>query len=277
MISNHGGHLSEKEQKTRNPGLLSVCILASGSKGNAIYVDDGVTAVLIDAGLPGVQIQNRMRERGLLPEKLNAILVSHEHIDHVRGVGVLARRYDLPVYISARTLASAAAVMGAIESITHFDCGREFEIGSLRIHPFSVSHDAEDPAGFTLTGNNSKIGIATDLGVVTGLVKQHLQECRLLVLEANHDPEMLIKGPYPWHLKQRIKGRTGHLSNEEAMALVAELENEQLEHIVLAHLSAENNTPEKALQKVGEAVLRAKARISVAVQDQCSPIFKLRD
>lgn len=256
--------------------MLSVCILASGSKGNSIYVDDGATAVLIDAGLSGVQIESRMRAAGLSPRNLNAILVSHEHIDHIKGVGVLARRYGLPVHISPRTLSKAAGPMGGIDAISHFDCGREFGVGSLRIHPFSISHDAEEPAGFTVTGGkNCKIGIATDLGVVTALVKEHLQECRLLVLEANHDPEMLLNGPYPWHLKQRIKSRTGHLSNEEAMTLVGELGTERLEHIVLAHLSAENNTPEKARRKVAEAVRRTNPKISVAVQDQCSPIFRL--
>lgn len=254
---------------------LSICILASGSKGNSIHVTDGRTAILIDAGLTGVQIEGRLRSRGVAPHELSAILVSHEHGDHVKGVGVLSRRYDLPVYANQGTLSRASGQIGHVHSTRPFACGREFTIGTLTIHPFSISHDAQDPCGFTVTGNGCKIGIATDLGVVTALVREHLRECRLLVLEANHDSDMLQNGPYPWHLKQRIKSRMGHLSNEDAMQLLAELQHERLEQVVLAHLSDENNTPEKARARVGEAIRHAGIQLSVAGQDQCGRIIRL--
>ncbi len=269
------GDESHTPKSSTNRSGLSICILASGSKGNAIYVNDGHTAILIDAGLTGVQMEGRLQSRGFSPRDLTAILVSHEHGDHVKGVGVLSRRYGLPVYVNPGTLAKAAGQIGSLHSTCLFECGREFTIGTLKIHPFSISHDAEDPSGFTVAGNGCKIGIATDLGVATALVREHLRECRLLVLEANHDPDMLQNGPYPWHLKQRIKSRTGHLSNEDAMALVAELQHETLEHIILAHLSAENNSPEKAHRKVGEAIRRSGIHLSVAGQDHCSRIFRL--
>jgi phosphoribosyl 1,2-cyclic phosphodiesterase len=253
---------------------ISFCLLASGSKGNAIHVSDGQTAVLFDAGLSGVDIERRMTSRGLDPKALNAIVVSHEHNDHVQGVGVLSRRFDLPVFIS-RATEKAAYRLGNLKSVRHFSCGTSFAVGRLRIHPFSIAHDAEDPAGFTISMGPVKIGIATDLGVVTGMVRVHLNECSALILEANHDPQMLIEGPYPWPLKQRIQGRTGHLSNPDTMALLKELSHDRLREVVLAHLSETNNTPEKALAAVGPALRGHGARLHVACQDRPSPIFRI--
>jgi phosphoribosyl 1,2-cyclic phosphodiesterase len=255
---------------------LSVCVLASGSKGNAVYVSDGACSILVDAGLSGKAIELRMKERGLAPESLNAIVVSHEHSDHIQGVGVLSRRYRLPVYIAPGTLAAAPQV-GRLHKTHHFECGRDFAIGDIRIHPFSLSHDAADPAGFTFQLNGAKVGIATDLGVATAMVKEHLKACTLLVLEANHDPDMLINGPYPWPLKQRIKGRSGHLSNQESRILLGELQHENLTHVVLAHLSETNNTPEAAYQSVASVLTKCTPRLSVALQDQCGELIHLKE
>ena len=252
---------------------LAACILASGSRGNGIYVSNGDTTVLIDAGLSGIEIQRRLESRDLSPEKIDAIVVTHEHSDHIGSVGILSRRFDLPVYISSGTLACSESKLGKIKKIIHFECGVPFEINSLKLHPFSTSHDANDPAGFTIRHNDAKIGIATDLGVVTSMVRKHLKDCNLLILEANHDPEMLIQGPYPWPLKQRVKGRTGHLSNEESRDLVRELIHEKLTHVVLAHLSEENNTPELALKTVARAIQDTDIRLSCASQNACSEIL----
>ncbi|MBT3310808.1 MAG: MBL fold metallo-hydrolase [Desulfobacterales bacterium] len=253
---------------------LSVCMLSSGSKGNAVYISDGTTSILLDAGLSGIKIQKRLESRGLLPENLDAILVSHEHSDHIRGVGVLSRRFDIPVYINNKTH-GASPGLGKINRIKTFDCGRDFKINNLKIHPFSVSHDAKDPAGFTITQNGKKIGVATDLGIATHMVKEHLKDCSMLIIEANHDPVMLEEGPYPWPLKQRIKSRVGHLSNEDSKKLLMEVKHDHLSHVLLAHLSEQNNSPEKAKSVVGEALNNSPTRLSVALQDICSEVFIL--
>ena len=256
---------------------LSVCVLASGSKGNAIYISDGRTAILVDAGLSGVEIAKRMHSAGLSMESLKAILVSHEHSDHVRGVGVLARRHHLPVYITPATAAAAAPQLGRIDHLCYFEIGRPFLIDALAIHPFATSHDASDSSGFTIAQNGHKIGIATDLGMATGMVKEHLKTCSLLVLEANHDPTMLIEGPYPWPLKQRIKSRNGHLSNHDSRDLLTEVKHKGLCHVILAHLSETNNTPEKALHTALQAVNEQDGfQLHVACQERCTDLLILR-
>jgi phosphoribosyl 1,2-cyclic phosphodiesterase len=255
-------------------GGLSVCVLGSGSRGNAIYVSDGATAILIDAGFSAREIDRRMRHRGLDPAGLSAILVTHEHTDHVRGIERLVRRYRLPVYLSAGTHEGAAA-LHELPEIHPFACGREFRINSLAVRPFSISHDARDPAGFTVGANGSRIGIATDLGHVTALVRDHLRGCRLLIVEANHDPDMLMGGPYPWFLKQRIRSRTGHLANHETGCLLADILHPGLEQVVLAHLSETNNRPEKALADVSTRLSGAPVRLTAASQDIPSPLLTL--
>jgi len=265
--------MTEADSNT-NASSLSVCVLASGSKGNAVYISDGQHAVLVDAGLSGKAIEGRMRERGLSPDSLSAIVVSHEHTDHIQGVGVLSRRYRLPVYIARETL-KAAPQLGRLHETCHFECGRGFSIGALKIHPFSISHDAADPAGFTFSKNGAKVGLATDLGIATAMVREHLKACTLLVLEANHDPDMLMGGPYPWPLKQRIKSRSGHLSNGESRELLCEIQHEALRHVVLAHLSETNNTPDAAYQTVAPALTCCKATVSVALQERCGELILL--
>jgi phosphoribosyl 1,2-cyclic phosphodiesterase len=249
--------------------------LASGSKGNAIYISNGETSVLLDAGLSGVEIERRLKSRGLSPEKLDAIIVSHEHSDHVHGVGVLSRRYSLPVYMNSKTSKAAVPVLGNLQDQCFFECGSPFRVKTLTLHPFSVSHDAQDPAGFTIYQNGTKVGIATDLGFATSMVKEHLKNCNLLIVEANHDPVMLIDGPYPWPLKQRIKSRSGHLSNQDTKVLLQELKHDCLEHVILAHLSETNNTPQKALSEVGQAVSGCKIRLTLATQNDCGSLFQL--
>ena len=255
---------------------LEICILASGSKGNAIYVSGGSTSILIDAGLSGIEIERRLNSKGLYPEDLDAILVSHEHTDHIHGVGVLSRRFNLPVYMNSKTENAALSQLGAVRVIKNFECGSPFMIKDLFIHPFSISHDAKDPSGFTVNQNGTKIGIATDLGIATSMVKEHLKGCSLLILEANHDEDMLINGPYPWPIKQRIKSRAGHLSNEASKNLLKELQHDRLEYVMLAHLSQTNNTPQKALSEVSRAITRCNAQLDVAAQDSCGERLRLK-
>lgn len=255
---------------------LSVCALASGSKGNAIFVSSGATSILIDAGLSGIEIERRLKSRNIRPKDLDAILVSHEHTDHIQGVGVLSRRFKLPVYMNAKTKRAATSQLGSLYDFKNFECGKTFRINELSIHPFSISHDAEDPAGFTVNQNGTKIGIATDLGIATAMVREHLRACSLLILEANHDEEMLINGPYPWPVKQRIKSRTGHLSNTASKTLLNQLQHDGLKHVMLAHLSETNNTPQKAVNEVRQALTRCNAHLDVASQDKCSMLLRLK-
>jgi len=250
-------------------------MLASGSRGNSIYISDGETSVLIDAGLSGIEIERRMKSRNLSIKNIDGIIVSHEHSDHIQGVGVLARRYHLPVYISSETLNTATAQLGSIKDIKNFSCGTEFNINDLNIRPFSISHDASDPAGFTIGCNGQKIGIATDLGIATAMVRQHLKNCCCLIIEANHDVSMLEDGPYPWPVKQRVKGRTGHLSNESSRELLMEVMHNQMTHVILAHLSETNNTPEKALRVVTEHLSDERINVSVATQSCAGPVIRL--
>ena len=265
--------LSVKSQAVPSPPV-SVCVLASGSKGNSIYISDGQTSILVDAGLSGIEIERRMKSRGLDPESLKAIVVSHEHDDHIRGVGILSRRFALPVYINSKTLQAAASQLRKV-SEQFFRCGVDFEIDTLKIHPFSISHDATDPAGFTIDLHHKKIGIATDLGIATAVVKDRLKTCNLLILEANHDPDMLMNGPYPWHLKQRVKGRTGHLSNQDSRCLLQEIHHSQLQHVILAHLSEINNTPQKAREEICQAIDSHQTQLTISTQDSSSPVFLL--
>jgi phosphoribosyl 1,2-cyclic phosphodiesterase len=264
----------QKDQKTHDYSL-AVCNLASGSKGNATYISDGETAILVDAGLSGIELQRRLTSRNLAPEALDAIIVTHEHGDHVRGAGILSRRFKLPVYINQKT-AAAAPGLGSPHEVRPFDCGTTFSIGNLTIHPFSISHDAEDPAGFTIGRNGTCMAIATDLGIATAMVKEHLKHCALLILEANHDPQMLEAGPYPWPLKQRIQSRTGHLSNSDSKKLLQELQHDNLQHVILAHLSENNNTPQKAFDEVVQALTRCKAQLTVADQYSSGPVIYLK-
>ena len=251
-----------------------VCPLASGSRGNCLFVSCKNFPILIDAGLSGIEIQRRLNAVNFEPESLKAIIITHEHSDHVKGAGILSRRYNIPVYITQKTW-NACSNLGEIENLQFFECGRSFKINQIEINPFSISHDAIDPVGLTLEFETHKLGIATDLGIATSLVKDHLQNSTVLYLESNHDPDMLINGSYPWHLKQRIKGRTGHLSNIDARDLIKELKADNLKHVILAHLSEENNTPQKAAAEVFKGLNGSNITLHVAKPDQPGKLIKL--
>ncbi len=249
--------------------VLSVCVLASGSKGNAIHITDGDTAILIDAGLSAKETRRRMDIRGLPYESIDAIVISHEHNDHIRGAGAISRKLKIPVYINEGTFAAGEDVIKTPHEIRWMDCGSPFSIKGLRIHPFSISHDAADPAGFVIEKNGTKIGLATDLGIANLVVREHLKQSNLLIIESNHDPAMLMENErYPWPLKQRVKGRKGHLANEDTEALLAELVHERLYHVILAHLSEENNAPHIALSSARRVLEGFPAVLSVAMQHE---------
>jgi phosphoribosyl 1,2-cyclic phosphodiesterase len=231
---------------------MRFCVLGSGSKGNATYVEAGGVTLLIDAGFSGVEIERRLAGLGVAVESLAAILVSHEHGDHVRGVQALSRRYKLPVLASRATRAAAGSLLARIDDWHEIEAGREHEFRGLKIHPFSVSHDAADPLGFTITHGGQTLGYCTDTGITSRLMHHRLSGCHGLILECNHDLEMLKNGGYPPPLQQRIRSKEGHLTNSDAARFLIELIHDGLEHVVLAHISETNNTHALALATVQE-------------------------
>lgn len=222
---------------------MRVCLLASGSKGNSIFVQAGKTKLLVDAGLSAREITLRLESIGVAASDLDGILISHEHGDHIRGAGTLARRFKLPVLISYPASKQTHDHFRSAR-LLEFETGCSFEFKDILIDPFPITHDSADPVGFVIDSLGGRIGIATDLGIATRLVREKLKRSKVLVLESNHDEEMLLNGPYPWHLKQRIRSRHGHLSNTESVELLAEIAHPELEAVFLAHLSEVNNDPE---------------------------------
>jgi phosphoribosyl 1,2-cyclic phosphodiesterase len=248
--------------------------LASGSRGNSALIEADGCRILVDAGLSGREIERRLASLDLTGDDLHAILISHEHHDHVGGVGPLARRYNLPVYVDQLTHA-ALPKLGKIDQLHLFSAGDTFLCRELNISSFSTTHDAVNPVGFVLESNEGRIGFATDLGMPTRLVSEHLKECRVLVLEANHDEQMLLDGPYPWPLKQRIRSRHGHLSNHETGRLLQDIGWSGLEALFLAHLSEENNCPDLVADSIRQVMQRIghDPEIIVGRQHQASSCF----
>ncbi len=258
---------------------MRVCLLASGSKGNAVFIEAGDTRLLVDVGLSAKEIERRLSIIGVEACSLNAILVTHEHLDHVRGVGPLARRFGLPLYIHPETH-KALPRLGKIEDIQEFETGGSFALRDLEITPFPITHDASAPVGFALETPSGKIGVATDLGIATRLVADYLKDCRSLVLESNHDEKMLQDGPYPWHLKQRIRSNQGHLSNDASADLLNNLLCPDLEAVFLAHLSETNNDPVKAhagATRILEQQNICNPKLVVGTQDDVSFCFELEN
>ncbi|MBN8548867.1 MAG: MBL fold metallo-hydrolase [Deltaproteobacteria bacterium] len=219
-------------------------VLTSGSKANCTYVESGSTRILIDCGLSARQTEVRLRALGIDPASLDAIIVTHEHSDHINGVPVMSRRFELPVYANEGT----SSFLRGVFALEKFVTGKSFSIGELNIAPFSIVHDAHEPVGFSIEGQGIKFSQATDLGKVTPLVREALRGSHAVVLESNHDHDMLQNCDYPWELKQRISSSHGHLSNESSSAFLAELLHGDLQHVVLGHLSENSNTPELALK-----------------------------
>jgi len=231
---------------------IGVSALASGSKGNSIFIDGPEGSLLVDAGLSAREIMRRLAVIGAIPERLSGILVTHDHSDHLRGIRVLAKRLGLTVYGTSDTLRASALAENTRVSIIR--SGEGFTAAGFSIKPFSLPHDARDPVGYLLERDGVKIGIATDLGCATALVRRRLGGCDMLVLESNYDETMLLEGPYPWFLKQRIRSRNGHLSNEASSRILGELLHPGLQRVILAHLSEVNNCPEVALAEAAGAV-----------------------
>jgi phosphoribosyl 1,2-cyclic phosphodiesterase len=238
--------------------------LGSGSEGNATLVEFGRTRILVDAGLSARALARRLDEVGVETSSLAAVLLSHEHHDHARGAEVFSRRHGVPVFSSLETLEALDRSPVHFSDWHALDPGRVVEIDGVRVDAFPIPHDAARPVGFVLESDGVRAGIVTDLGHATTLVAQRLRGCQILVIESNHDDAMLHSGPYPWQLKQRVGSRLGHLSNDEAARLLAHVVDETCEAVVLAHLSARNNTPELA-RSATTCALRRIGRASITV------------
>ena len=222
---------------------LFIASLNSGSNGNCYYIGNEEEAVLVDAGLSCRETERRMRRLGLPISRVKAIFISHEHDDHIRGLDVLSQRYDLPVYISRETLRECRFTP-APQLVRHFDAHQPVTIGALTITAFSKSHDASDPYSFTVASSSVCIGVFTDIGSVCENVILYFTQCHAAFLEANYDEQLLEKGRYPWPLKNRIRGGQGHLSNRQALELFMDYRPAFMSHLLLSHLSQDNNRPE---------------------------------
>jgi phosphoribosyl 1,2-cyclic phosphodiesterase len=241
---------------------VKVTVLGSGSSGNSILVESDRASVLIDAGFSGRDLERRLDSVGRSPDSIQALFITHEHGDHTRGAGVVARRWGIPVYLGDRTHAACRSLFTGTERILTYSCARPVELGDLRIEPFLTVHDAVDPFAVTVTETTSgeKLGIATDLGRPNVAIRHALRACDLLILEANHDEILLRESIYPWSVKMRIGGSHGHLSNRAAAELAGELAHPGLAAVVLAHLSEQANEPTLAMEVVAERLERAGFR-----------------
>lgn len=235
---------------------LQFCSLSSGSSGNCQFIATENVRILIDSGLSGKKVENFLESIDVKPNTIDYILVTHEHQDHTKGVGILSRRFNVPIYANSGTWIAMEKGLGKIDedNIKEFKTDEGFELKDLAILPFRVSHDSNEPVGFAFYHKNKKISYLTDTGCVSLQAKERIKNSNLLVIESNHDVEMLKVGKYPWFLKKRILGEEGHLSNDDAGRLISEIMSGKEESILLAHLSKDNNFPELAYQTVANII-----------------------
>ena len=256
---------------------LRTCILGSGSSGNCTFVGSGSTRILIDAGLSAREIERRLVQVEVDPATIQGICVSHEHQDHTAGLRVLHTRYGIPIYANSGTIGGLARDE-KLSTIPWkvFTTGMPFALGDLTIEPFSVPHDAYDPVGFVIACADARIGVVTDMGISTALIRERLRRCQAIVVEANHDEQMLRDAQRPWHLKQRIMGRQGHLSNQNAAKMIADIASPTLKQVFLAHLSEECNRPDLARDTTCDSLMtsgHSHVKVSLTYPDRISEVW----
>jgi phosphoribosyl 1,2-cyclic phosphodiesterase len=251
---------------------LFIASLNSGSNGNCYYVGNSIEAVLVDAGISCKETETRLKLLGLDVAKIKAIFITHEHADHINGLTVFSKKYNLPVYITAATLRNSRLKLEK-HLVVHFDADQPIAVGNLSVLAFRKFHDAADPHSFVVSGNGIKIGVFTDLGKPCENLIHHFKQCTAAFLESNYDVEMLANGSYPYYLKKRITNGEGHLSNDEALQLFLKHKPAGMRQLLLSHLSKNNNSP-KLVQELF-APHAGETNIVIASRDEASPVFEI--
>ena len=267
--------MSNKDTDSLPPRGLQFSILSSGSAGNSVYIEADGKRILIDAGLSEKKLSQRMALIDRSLSGLDAVFVTHEHSDHIRGVGPLLRKHKLPLYLTEGTYKRAHASMGKLPGFSPIRAGQPVEFGELIVEPYATPHDAEESVAFIIHYQGRRLGLATDLGEVTPEVKHKLQKMDTLLIESNHDVEMLDAGPYPWVTKRRIKSDVGHLSNEACGDLLTSVNHSGLRRVVLMHMSETNNHPDLARLVARQALGEHTPEMFIAEQNHPSPLMTL--
>lgn len=249
---------------------MRIASIGSGSEGNGTLIEVGDTCVLVDCGFSAREAERRLVAKGINPAKLSGILVTHEHADHVKGVALLANRFQIPVYITWGSYTSNIMQKREVDRqlLNIISPHEMFSVGGLKVEPVPVPHDAREPNQFVIYGGGFKLGILSDTGCITPHMERAYAACDALLLECNHDLEMLRNGPYPQSLKRRVAGQYGHLNNDQAADLLSKVEHEALQHIVITHISQKNNHPELALGALNRAVRYSEDKIVLADQNE---------
>lgn len=245
---------------------MRIASLGSGSKGNGTLIDSGTTCLLIDLGFTLKETEKRLERLNISPLDIDAVLVTHEHADHINGVGPFARKYKRPVYLTPGTQRSSK--LGVVPGIKSINCHKPFRIGDIGVEPVPVPHDAREPCQYVLSAKGLKVGVLTDLGHITRFVIEQYRTCHALLLECNHDMQMLEVGPYPYALKQRVGGPHGHLNNLQAAGLLAEVDLDALKHLVISHISEQNNSPQLASDAVQSVLQGWQGQLKIADQNK---------
>ena len=264
--------------------MLKYCSIGSGSSGNCHYIGYKDTNILVDAGLSGKRISTGLEDLNIDASKLKGIFITHEHSDHIKWAGIISIKYDIPIFANIKTWCAMKDKLGQIEdrNMKVFENDKSYSLGDLIIRPFSISHDASDAVGYNFYADNEKMSIATDIGKITDNIRRHLYKSKLVVLESNYDPNMLMMGSYPYALKKRVMSEVGHLSNEDAANFCVELIKEGTERILLAHLSKENNFPElayetsKGILTQNDIIVGQDVKLDVLLREEISDIYNVK-
>ena len=263
--------------------MLKYCSIGSGSSGNCHLIEYKDTGILVDAGLSGKRITTGLQDANIDIEKIKGIFITHEHSDHIKGAGIISRKYDIPIFANLKTWYSMKDKLGNIEdkNMKVFENDKAYSLGDIIMRPFSIPHDSSDAVGYNFYAENEKISIATDIGEITDNIRKNLYKSKLVVLESNYDPSMLMMGSYPYSLKKRVMSEIGHLSNEDAANFCIDLINNGTERILLAHLSKENNFPElayetaKSILTQNNMIVGQDVKLDVLLREEVSDIYKL--